>query len=118
VQREIRMRTDEQRAQPSFPSTRQPTTARFSTASVHFALLAGSLIIAGALLSLASSFRHDGILGALQEALSVLFVAPYVLGIVFGGNPHSPSTVGVFLGLFAEIYVLGLLIWWTVRRWR
>lgn len=86
--------------------------------AIHAALVAGSLVIAGALASLASTFRPDGILGALQEALSFLFVIPYVLGIAVGASAHSPSRVGAFLGLFAEICVSGLLIWWIARRWR
>ncbi len=84
---------------------------------IHFALAVGSLVVATALLSLTSTFRPDGFLGALQTALGFLFVFPYVLGAL-GGTAHTPSTAGVFLGLFAEVYGLGLLIWWIARRWR
>lgn len=83
---------------------------------IHVALLVGSLFVASALLSLASEFRPDGFLGALQTYLSFLFVFPYVLGIALSGSAHSPSKAGAFLGLFAEIYGLSLLAWWIVRR--
>lgn len=86
--------------------------------AIHFAVVAGSLVVAWALYSLASTFRPDGFLGELQTALGFLFVVPYLLGIVFGGTAHSPGAAGVFLGLFVETYVLALLIWWIARRWR
>jgi hypothetical protein len=81
-----------------------------------FVLAVFALVGAAVLFSLGAEFRPDGLLGELQSALQFMFVLPYLLGIALGGNVHAPSAVGVFLGLFAEVYGLALLIWWLMRR--
>ena len=84
--------------------------------NAHVVLIAISAAVASALLWLGATFRPDGLLGALQDALQPLYVLPFVFGAALGGNVHAPSEGLVFLGLLIEAYVAGLAVCWVVER--
>ncbi len=85
---------------------------------VHAGLVVFSLVAAIGLFSLASRSYPDGILGVLQDLLQILFVLPYLVGSVLGGNAHSPSGIGFFGGLFIEVYALTFICWRLIDRLR
>ena len=67
---------------------------------------------------LASEFRPDGVLGAIQTLLQPLVLLPYIIGSILSGNPHEPNSAVFAAVLFIQFYALFLLIWWlkTYRK--
>ena len=86
-----------------------------STSKHQLVVLAVSTVLAVALFWLASEFR-EGFLGSVQEALALLFAPAYIIGVLFGGNAHSPSAIGFFLGLLVESYFIVLVFSFLGRR--
>jgi hypothetical protein len=51
---------------------------------------------------------------AQSSALAAFSFFPYLLGVILGGNAHSPSLFGYVLGLVAEWSVIGYLLSWPI----
>ena len=49
-----------------------------------------------------------------SSALAVFSFFPYLLGVVLGGNAHSPSLFGYILGLVIEWCVIGYVLSWPI----
>ena len=78
-------------------------------------LLAIAVALSAMLYWLASDFR-EGLLGTIQDALSLLFAPAYIIGALISGNVHSPSGVGFFLGLMVQSYLVVLVVSYLIRR--
>jgi hypothetical protein len=87
----------------------------FSRMKYPLVLLAVAAALAAMLHWLASDFR-TGLLGEIQDAMSLLFGPAYVLGALLSGNVHAPSGVGFFLGLLVQSYLLVLVMAFVFRR--
>ena len=78
-----------------------------------------ALVVAAFLQWVASEFRPEGFLGALQEGMAFLYLLPYVFGAALGSNAHNPNATVFFVVLAAEIYFairLVLLIPRAIRK--
>lgn len=66
---------------------------------------------------LSAEFRPSGILGTMQELAKGIIVIPYIVGAVFGDNPHNPSGPAFFATLFIQFYFMLMLIRFVIIRW-
>ncbi|MCB1590492.1 MAG: hypothetical protein KDI56_16385 [Xanthomonadales bacterium] len=78
-------------------------------------LLAIAMALSAALYWLASEFR-GGFLGNVQDMLGLLFAPAYIIGALLSGNVHSPNSIGFFLGLLVQSYLIVLVVSFFVRR--
>lgn len=86
--------------------------------SPQFILGVLAAIITAVLYNLAGEFHADGVLAELQDALQVLFVAPFLLSAIVSGNVHAPAGGVFFMGLFLEIYLFLLVFFWLFAKVR
>jgi hypothetical protein len=55
---------------------------------------------------LSSDFHPDGILGMLQRLMQPFMFFPYMAGVIFGGNAHSPNELALAATLFVQFLVV------------
>jgi hypothetical protein len=84
-------------------------------AKVLAAIGAAAFLLAAALYWFADSYQPDGLLGALQDALTPVYLLPFVLA---GANVHGSLGAPFFIGLFIEAYLAIFAVLWLVSRLR
>ena len=84
--------------------------------NAHVVMIAISVAIASSLLWLGAEYRPDGLLAVLRDALQPVYVFPYLLGVVLGGNAHAPRVDAVFAGLLIEAYLVAVSTGWLAAR--
>jgi hypothetical protein len=73
-----------------------------------------AFLLASALYWLSIEHRPEGILGVLQEILAPIYLVPFILAGVLGGNVHAPSGGFFFVCLFFEAFLIVLAVLWLL----